>query len=81
VVLMHLQREGLRQGELDLGEAPAPRPRLVQVLDQLNTRYGQDTVFLASAGLGGRARRWSMKQEHRTPRYTTRWDELLEVRL
>ncbi len=80
VVLMHLQREGLRQGELDLGATPAPRPRLVQVLDQLNTRYGQDTVFLASAGLGGRARRWSMKQEHRTPRYTTRWDELLEVR-
>lgn len=81
VVLMHLQREGLRQGALDLGETPAPHPRLVQVLDQLNTRYGQDTVFLASAGLGGRARRWSMKQEHRTPRYTTRWDELLEVRV
>ena len=81
VVLMQLQREGLRQGELDLGDAPAPHPRLVQVLDQLNARYGQDTVFLASAGLGGRARRWSMKQEHRTPRYTTRVDELLEVRV
>ncbi|MEQ1658272.1 MAG: Y-family DNA polymerase [Hylemonella sp.] len=79
VVLMSLQREGLRQGELDLGDAPAPRPRLVQVLDQLNQRYGQDTVFLASAGLGGRARRWSMKQEHRTPRYTTSVGELLEV--
>ena len=80
VVLMHLQREGLHQGELDLGDVPAPSPRLVQVLDQLNARYGQDTVFLASAGLGGRTRRWSMKQEHRTPRYTTRWEELLEVR-
>jgi DNA polymerase V len=80
VVLMHLQREGLRQGALDLGDAPTPRPRLVQVLDQLNQRYGQDTVFLASAGLGGRARRWSMKQEHRTPRYTTCVGELLEVR-
>ena len=80
VVLMHLQREGLRQGVLDLGDLPAPRPRLVQVLDQLNARYGQDTVFLASAGLGGRARRWSMKQERRTPRYTTCVEELLEVR-
>ncbi len=80
VVLMHLQGEGQRQGELDLGARPTPRPRLVQVLDQLNARYGQDTVFLASAGLGGRTRRWSMKQEHRTPRYTTRWEELLEVR-
>jgi DNA polymerase V len=80
VVLMHLQREGLRQGALDLGDAPAPRPRLVEVLDQLNRRYGQDTVFLASAGLGGRARRWSMKQERRTPRYTTSVGELLEVR-
>ncbi len=80
VVLMLLRREGLSQGVLDLGDAPAPRPRLVQVLDQLNARYGQDTVFLASAGLGGRARRWSMKQEHRTPRYTTSVGELLEVR-
>ena len=82
VVLMDLRRESRlqRQGEFDFGDLPAPRPRLAQVLDQLNQRYGQDTVFLASAGLGGRARRWSMKQEHRTPRYTTCVDELLEVR-
>jgi len=81
VVLMSLQREGLRQGELDLGDTPVSRsrPQLLQVLDQLNQRYGQDTVFLASAGLGGRARRWSMRQERRTPRYTTCWDELLVV--
>ena len=79
VVLMDLRREVLCQGELDLGDLPASRPRLAQVLDQLNARYGQDTVFLASAGLGGRARRWSMKQERRTPRYTTCVEELLEV--
>lgn len=79
VVLMDLRREGQCQGELDFGDVRVPRPRLAHVLDQLNARYGQDTVFLASAGLGGRERRWSMKQEHRTPRYTTCVQELPEV--
>jgi DNA polymerase V len=74
VMLLDLKSERPRQAELDLGAAPGSR--IARVLDQLNQRYGQDTVFLASAGLGGRQRRWSMRQAHRTPRYTTCWDEL-----
>ena len=88
VMLLDLQSDAVPQGELDFGEdvgAPssagaAPRQRLARVLDELNHRYGQDTVFLASAGLGGRARRWSMRQQRRTPRYTTHWDELAVAR-
>jgi DNA polymerase V len=45
-------------------------------LDELNQRYGRGTVKLASAGLGGERRLWSMKQERRTPGYTTCWADM-----
>jgi DNA polymerase V len=35
---------------------------------------------MASAGLAGELRQWSMKQERRTPGYTTDWDGLALVR-
>jgi DNA polymerase V len=50
--------------------------RLMATLDRLNDRFGRGTVQLASAGVGGDARCWTMKQQWRTPRYTTRWDDL-----
>jgi len=79
VFLLDLQTGETQQGELGFEERePVPRhgARLSDVLDRLNQRYGQDTVFVASAGLGGVQRVWSMKQEHRSPRYTTCWNEL-----
>ncbi|MHB1201456.1 MAG: DUF4113 domain-containing protein, partial [Polaromonas sp.] len=54
--------------------------RLMQALDALNQRFGRGTVALASAGLAGDQRVWSMKQERRTPGYTTDWDGLALVR-
>lgn len=63
------------QFELDLEAAdPAPggRPRLLEALDALNDRYSRGTLKLASAGLGTAPRNWTMKQERRTPAYTTR---------
>lgn len=35
---------------------------------------------MASAGLAGNRRAWSMKQERRTPGYTTCWDDLAVAR-
>jgi len=40
-------------------------------LDSLNQRYGRGTVLMASVGLVGDERQWSMRQERRTPWYTT----------
>ncbi len=44
---------------------------LMTTLDDLNQRYGRGTVLMASAGLAGNRRAWSMKQERCTPGYTT----------
>lgn len=52
----------------------------MQALDAVNQRFGRGTVTLASAGLAGEQRQWSMKQERRTPGYTTDGDGLALVR-
>ena len=54
----------------------ADQSRLMQALDAVNQRYGRGSLLLASTGLGGTDRIWSMKQERRTPQYTTRWKDI-----
>ena len=76
VMLLELQPDSIRQGELDLDsqhvlEDGAGRTRLMSALDGINRRYGRGTMKMASAGLEGDRREWSMKQERRTPAYTT----------
>lgn len=81
VMLLDLQPNTLQQRELDLQDDEVPdRGLLMAALDGLNQRYGRGTVLLASAGLAGDRRAWAMKQERRTPGYTTRWEDMLVVR-
>jgi len=51
--------------------------RLMAVLDGVNRHLGPDTLRYAAAGF---ARPWHMRREHASPHYTTRWDELPNVR-
>ncbi|MDR5866687.1 Y-family DNA polymerase [Halomonas koreensis] len=52
--------------------------RLMGALDALNGRMGRDTVRF---GLPGRHAAWPLRCERLTARYTTRWDELMRVKL
>ena len=52
--------------------------KLMESLDAVNARFGKQTMVLAGAGLG-KDQSWRMKQEHLSSRYTTRWDELMEI--
>jgi len=81
VMLLELQSDSVVQQELSLeDDDAADRARLMETLDGLNLRYGRGTVAMASAGLAGDSRTWSMKQERRTPQYTTRWDDIAVAR-
>jgi DNA polymerase V len=81
VMLLDLQPLAQQQGELDLeDDRSEDRTKLMGALDSLNQRYGRGTVLMASAGLAGDKRQWSMKQERRTPGYTTRWADIPVVR-
>ncbi len=81
VMLLDLQPNTALQGELDLeGDQVQDRTRLMGALDHLNERFGRGTVLMASAGLAGNRRTWSMKQERRTPAYTTQWEDIAVAR-
>ena len=54
---------------------PARSAALMTVLDACNARFGRDAVVPGSTGFAPR-RDWSTKFEMRSPRYTTRLDEL-----
>ncbi len=82
VMLIDLQPQGVQQGELDLGEggdandAPRDRRKLMIAVDAVNQRYGRGAIAVASAGMAGEWRGFSMRQERRTPRYTTSWNDM-----
>ena len=81
VMLMDLQADSICQGELDLeSDEVSDHSKLMTTLDGLNLRFGRGTVLMASAGLAGERRAWVMKQERRTPAYTTCWDDIQVVR-
>ncbi len=46
---------------------------LMKIMDEVNYRFGHNTLKLASCGTKAD---WHMRQAHRSPRYTTHWDEL-----
>lgn len=49
----------------------------LQAVDQLNSRFGKNTVHYAAEDL---AQAWQPKKLLRSPRYTTNWDELPKVK-
>lgn len=78
VMLSGLESEHGRWLNL-LALPPAHRPSdkpLMQAVDNCNTKWGRDTVAFAASGI---RQGWKMKREMRSPRYTTVWDEILQV--
>ena len=76
VMLLDLQDGAIEQLELSLDTEPPIRGRLMATLDTLNDRFGRGTVHIASAGVKGPDRSWSMQQNLLTPQYTTSWCDL-----
>jgi DNA polymerase V len=57
-----------------LFDAPSPRAaERMAMMDQLNARFGHDTVFMAAVGI---ERGWRRHAAFHSPRYTTRIGEL-----
>jgi DNA polymerase V len=69
---LELQPQRKQQVDLELeDDRVGDRTKLMGALDSLNQRFDWGTVHMASAGLAGDRRAWSMEQERRTPGYTT----------
>lgn len=51
--------------------------KAMQVMDNLNQRYGSSTIKLAAEGDG---RKWKLRQEQLSKRYTTAWSDIIVVK-
>ena len=72
IMLSEISPVTRRQGDL-LEAAPAGNQRLMQALDMLNKRYGRGAVKISTQGT---YKEWQMRQERKSPCYSTRWDEV-----
>ncbi|MEW6247567.1 MAG: Y-family DNA polymerase [Nitrospirota bacterium] len=77
VVLTELTPADRRQIDLFDATDREKSRRLMQTLDRLNQRMGAGTIRYAAAGL---AQPWQAKFAHRSPAYTTNWQDLVQVR-
>ncbi|MBB1319887.1 Y-family DNA polymerase [Shewanella sp. SR43-4] len=59
-----------KHNQFDLFNPPKANPALMHTLDDINQRYGSDTMFLAAQGI---EHKWSMRRDLLTPQYTTKW--------
>jgi DNA polymerase V len=78
VMLGDFFSQGIAQ--LSLFDDNAPRrgsEKLMEVLDHLNAKDGRGTLYFAGQGI---QQQWQMKREMLSPRYTTRFSDLIIVK-
>lgn len=62
--------------EMNNNTAANKRNSLMKLLDTTNSRFGRHTLSYGSEGIG---QPWQMNRNHKSPSYTTNWDELPEI--
>lgn len=78
VMLTGLIPEETHQTSFFDPEEDSPKRRaLMEALDSVNAKWGRDTLGFTAAGVD---RSWTMRSGYRSPRYTTVWSELPQVR-
>jgi DNA polymerase V len=75
VVLMDLSG-GEAQQDLFAGCDSPKRLALMRTLDGINERFGRHAIYGGVQNIGAG---WRMRRERMSPRYTTRWSEMLKV--
>ena len=74
VILSGLQPESIRQCNLFETERDLQsQENLIAVVDQINRKYGAETLTF---GIVGKKQSWRMRSKNRSWRFTTKWDEL-----
>ena len=50
---------------------------ITNLIDNLNGKYGKNKIKVAT--VGNRSKEWALIKEHRSPRFTTQWGELMTI--
>ncbi len=77
VMLSALVPDASIQANLFVPSSQNNNRMLMNVMDNINCAMRDDKIKFAAAGV---AKNWKMRQEMRSPRYTTRWSEMREVK-
>ncbi len=77
VMLSGIVPDNSIQGNLFLAQTKNCERRLMDMIDNVNFSQRDDVLKFAASGT---TRNWKMQQNHISKRYTTRWNELFEVR-
>lgn len=81
VIAYPLTLRSTKRQNLLFEEQPITSPQnkiLSSLMDQLNNRYGKGTIRYAVCGTKPP---WTMKADYKSPAYTTKWQQLLEVKV
>jgi DNA polymerase V len=77
VMLSHIIPDNAIQSTLFTPPATAKNRMLMSTIDNVNFAMRDDMLKFASSGT---TRNWKMRQELRSPRYTSRWEEICTVK-
>lgn len=78
IMVTDLRDAGVHQ-MFDAFVSPHERANIGQLIETVRAEHGTNAIGLGRAGMR-RGPSWQMKREMMSPRYTTHWDELLEVK-
>jgi DNA polymerase V len=76
VLLSEIVPPSAVQTDLFAGQTDGRSKIVMGLMDRINSRLGRGTLHSARQGF---TQPWRMKQEHKSPNYTTCWDELPEA--
>ena len=81
ILATHLRPANQIQGNLFVSDQKMKRNKaLMQTIDQLNARMGRQTLFFGSCGIH-KQQTWTRKAQWCSPKYTTRWEDILKVKI
>lgn len=80
VIVYDIVPENRVQGALFDRVDRAKHAAVMKALDAINSKYGRDTLKIAAQG-AGKNKKWRLRQEKLSPSYTTKWDDIITVRV
>lgn len=78
LVLHDVQPAKQRQPDLFTQTDSPATQQLMQTVDEINQLYGRKTLYHGAQG-HHEGKAWSMRQQFLSPRYTTRWEEVIRL--
>lgn len=68
--------EGIQTDLFSKTQTSLKSEELMAAMDKINRKMGKESIKLASEGF---KRPWKMRQENKSPSYTTKWGEIISA--